>query len=287
VGAHHVDCRCDYEHSFDANNPYGPISVLRFHGNWLAIFILCTAKHSYRVSCFADIGTWLCSLDVLFYLANAADTIRVGAQTPRKENASHVRTDSLDMLKIKPRNAILAVLISGVVALFGYREYQSTNDYYLLAAAATGDLHEVKRLIGRGAQINAKFGGEGETALHRAVSYGRLEVVDYLISNGADVNAGNEEGWTPLISASYSGNMEIIQRLVSNGANVNAQESRHGFTPLTTAVLKGRPEAVEFLLNAGADTRIPSTDGVTPLERAKMGGNVQIVTMLETATVKK
>lgn len=87
---------------------------------------------------------------------------------------------------MKRRKLIFVALILAIVTYFGYREYQYTNDYYLFGAAATGDLQRIKQLIERGVQIDVTLGGDGETVLHRAVSYGRLEVVDYLIASGAD-----------------------------------------------------------------------------------------------------
>jgi hypothetical protein len=52
----------------------------------------------------------------------------------------------------------------------------------LAAASARGDLQEVKRLINEGADVHYS----DDLPLRRSVDFGRLDVVKYLISKGAD-----------------------------------------------------------------------------------------------------
>jgi ankyrin repeat protein len=65
---------------------------------------------------------------------------------------------------------------------------------------------------------------DGWTPLEDSVaSHGHLDVVRFLISSGADVNAYDNEGWTPLHSAFRRG-ISISQKLlIQNGADVNQQ----------------------------------------------------------------
>jgi hypothetical protein len=66
------------------------------------------------------------------------------------------------------------------------------------------DLDITKLLLERGADIN-KFDGEGRTILHNAVVYGNIDFINFLIANGADVNANlpGGEGGSPLHSAVF------------------------------------------------------------------------------------
>ena len=66
-------------------------------------------------------------------------------------------------------------------------------------AAATGDLRTVKAFLGRGVSLNTQ--GRDGTALHGAAVEGELEVIEFLISQGADVNAISPYGDTPLVGA--------------------------------------------------------------------------------------
>jgi hypothetical protein len=70
----------------------------------------------------------------------------------------------------------------------------------LSRAAADGDLRTVRAFLDAGVPANAQ--GTNGTALHAAAMQGQVEVLEYLISRGADVNAVNAYGNSPLIDAS-------------------------------------------------------------------------------------
>ena len=48
-----------------------------------------------------------------------------------------------------------------------------------------------------------------------------MEVVEFLVSAGADINAINNDGWTPLIYAAREGHIEVVKFLVSVGADIH------------------------------------------------------------------
>lgn len=56
----------------------------------------------------------------------------------------------------------------------------------------------VKLLVEHGADVNHKPGGKRRSPLHLAASSGYIEIADYLIARGAQVNAVDDEGDTPL-----------------------------------------------------------------------------------------
>ena len=71
--------------------------------------------------------------------------------------------------------------------------------------------------------VNAKS-DEGWTALHEAAFEGRKEIVELLISNGADVNAKGESGRTPLDLATQSKrNLEIADLLRKHGGKTGTK----------------------------------------------------------------
>lgn len=61
-------------------------------------------------------------------------------------------------------------------------------------------LEVVKYLLSKGAKVNAKNANE-VTPLHWAVAEGNTDVIDTLIAAGAEVNARNANGKTPLRSS--------------------------------------------------------------------------------------
>ena len=82
--------------------------------------------------------------------------------------------------------------------------------------------------------MNAKD-WEGETSLHYAASMGQKEIAELLISEGADVNAMDSNGWSyggsPLHSAVEHVQIDIAELLINKGADVNAK-ANDGSTPL-------------------------------------------------------
>jgi hypothetical protein len=81
-------------------------------------------------------------------------------------------------------------------------------------AAKKGDIEEVKRLITKGYDVNAKD-INGNTPLHDASYEGNKILVDLLIANGADVNTINNEG----ISALDMEKLALVDNLIISGAN--------------------------------------------------------------------
>ncbi|XP_030844192.1 ankyrin repeat domain-containing protein 50-like [Strongylocentrotus purpuratus] len=79
-------------------------------------------------------------------------------------------------------------------------------------AAACGKLEVVKYLISEGAEVNRR-NNEGSTALHSAAQEGYCDVIEYLISQGAEVNKGNNEGRTALQLAAQEGHYESLRMI--------------------------------------------------------------------------
>ncbi|KAF5326452.1 hypothetical protein D9611_000968 [Ephemerocybe angulata] len=96
-----------------------------------------------------------------------------------------------------------------------------------------------------------------DTALVRAVKFGREEMVRYLLSLGSeiDVNVRCSAGVTPLLAAVGDGQEVICRHLLGHPAiDVNVQDNR-GYTPLLYAAEAGAEWLVELLLNR-KDTKV-------------------------------
>uniref|UniRef100_A0A663MRS8 Ankyrin repeat domain 17 n=1 Tax=Athene cunicularia TaxID=194338 RepID=A0A663MRS8_ATHCN len=115
-----------------------------------------------------------------------------------------------------------------------------------------------------------------ETALTLACCGGFLEVADFLIKAGADIELGCS---TPLMEAAQEGHLELVKYLLAAGANVHATTAT-GDTALTYACENGHTDVADVLLQAGADLEHESEGGRTPLMKAARAGHVCTVQFL-------
>ncbi|MBH05973.1 MAG: hypothetical protein CMJ20_06595 [Phycisphaeraceae bacterium] len=126
---------------------------------------------------------------------------------------------------------------------------------------------------------------EGDTALHLASRKGDLEIIKFLLSLKAMVDAGNADGKTPLHYAASSGGDEIVDMLMEADADADAKD-HHGRTPLYEAVAAGGVSCVHRLLGKGAYSDAADKDGDTPLHAAVRIGSEPIARALLTAGAK-
>ncbi|XP_042652536.1 ankyrin repeat domain-containing protein 17 isoform X5 [Tyto alba] len=146
----------------------------------------------------------------------------------------------------------------------------------LMEASREGHEEMVALLLGQGANINAQTEETQETALTLACCGGFLEVADFLIKAGADIELGCS---TPLMEAAQEGHLELVKYLLAAGANVHATTAT-GDTALTYACENGHTDVADVLLQAGADLEHESEGGRTPLMKAARAGHVCTVQFL-------
>ncbi|WP_264954023.1 MULTISPECIES: ankyrin repeat domain-containing protein [unclassified Wolbachia] len=144
-------------------------------------------------------------------------------------------------------------------------------------AVLNGRLDIVEALSKNGADVEVKD-SNGDTPLHKAAFWGYSNIVNALLENGADVKV-KKNGKTPLHSAATGGHLKIVQALLKNKADVNVTDN-YGNTPLHNAVDNGHLEIVEALLEKGADVKVKNSNGETPLHSAATGGHLKIVQAL-------
>ncbi len=137
-------------------------------------------------------------------------------------------------------------------------------------AAAYGDLSLVQSFVEQDPNA-VHFGTQnpkaGWSPLWDAAFWQRDEIVDYLLENGADINARTRNGETPLHGAVLGEDSAIVERLLLQGAAVNAQAD-NGMTPLHRAAWQRSSAIVSLLLTNNADKNIQDHNGFTPLQLA-------------------
>ena len=150
----------------------------------------------------------------------------------------------------------------------------------LHAAAAKGQVIVAEFLLANGADLNAPD-GSGETPLHIAVGNGHKAMTELLLARKAEPNArnNNSNGETPLMAAARNGFKSVAELLLAQGAAVNARSVK-GESALHLAVVSGNKTMVELLLAKQADINLKTERGETPLHVAVMTRQAWLVKLL-------
>ena len=119
---------------------------------------------------------------------------------------------------------------------------------------------------------------DGWSSLAEACHHGSLEIVELLISHGANKYARDNLRYTPLTRAAQAGYYPIVCKLLDK-RNID-EENRAGWTSLMEASWHGFPEIVKLLLEKGAKSELANDQGNTALMLARQRGHKVIVGML-------
>jgi len=146
----------------------------------------------------------------------------------------------------------------------------------LLMAAEKGKIQRVKDLLDP--ETQGKFlpnvniqGLDRYTPLHFAVNEKHLDVANFLLEKGANVNAETNALRTPLHIACENGHVEMIELLIESGADVNGQDNngntpghilaQGGFCEAILAYSKAKPDFT--IKNKYTETLIESSTNLT------------------------
>jgi ankyrin repeat protein len=109
----------------------------------------------------------------------------------------------------------------------------------------------IKLLLERGIDINNSESKNEFSFLLFACNIDRLDIIDYLIKKGANIEITGYEMYTPLKYACKEGKLQLVKFLVENGADVNGKSDYIG-RPITIAYDNGNLDIVKYLLDKGA-----------------------------------
>jgi serine/threonine-protein phosphatase 6 regulatory ankyrin repeat subunit B len=143
-----------------------------------------------------------------------------------------------------------------------------------------------KFFLACGAKVNVK-NSRGNSPLHIAAAWGKAEIVDALLTAGAEVNIWDFHHRTPLLHAVTGEDADAkVSMLLARRAKVNMADDQ-GITPLMKAAYRGKVVMVQALLTHGAEVNAKAKDGKTALawaansyEAQKRKDNAEVARLL-------
>ena len=147
-----------------------------------------------------------------------------------------------------------------------------------------GDLEGVRRAVAAGEAVNqSPRPRPGYPPLFLAAARGHIDVVRFLLDQGADPNIVDHIGVTPLMGVCYEDRVEVAELLLARGADVHARSSQRE-TPLMFAAMYGRREIAELYLAVGAERWETNERGHTPGSFARVQGYMPLAQYIEAFT---
>uniref|UniRef100_A0A095AML9 Transient receptor potential cation channel subfamily A member 1 n=1 Tax=Schistosoma haematobium TaxID=6185 RepID=A0A095AML9_SCHHA len=186
-------------------------------------------------------------------------------------------------------------------------------------AALRGDLECVKAIIKnisleKQTKLIQCSNENQETCLHLAAKHNFVDMVDYLISLGSNINQQDINGYTPIMSAAIKGSINVIDYLLNKNIIIKHHDIKqrnlfhlivlscsdeicnsieiiknlkelpellndvdnYGYTPLHYATKLGLIETCLFFLRYGANVTVVGENKCTPLHLAAKFGRLRI-----------
>ncbi len=156
-----------------------------------------------------------------------------------------------------------------------------SRKFELVEAIEAGDLAVFRQGFEPSDLVSDEYMG---SLLHYAAIQGTLEIVQFLVESGADVNRRGGDFDCPAITyGAEKGKLDIVRHLFEAGSVLDTTHSLRN--PLLNAAREGHLDVVAFLLTTEIDPhatyRIPSGALINAFTQAEQRGHKEIVELLK------
>ena len=198
----------------------------------------------------------------------------------KEKAAEEIRNGNVQTYEKRTAVTVNEIILQGATPLFLAAEVNNLDVIKALVDAGADPLIGSERgttplMMAAGAGTDV----QRERALEERAT--AIETATFLVERGADVNAAGQYGWTALHAATYQGMNDVIEYLVSKGAQIDRKDE-FGQTPLSISLSvltkdigarrlqiprRYRQETAELLFKLGAST-LDKTGVVVILQRS-------------------
>lgn len=155
------------------------------------------------------------------------------------------------------------------------------QDHLYGNAIQQGHLAIVKLMMRHGARLDPRMVRSWQTALAQCLAHRRVELAEFLVENGEDINWPNWFGQGPLHYTIMRDRPDMVGWALDHGADIEARDWEMESRPLAWAAHVGSRACVDVLLQRGAQVRHPDDEPWnSPIARAKKKGHDAIVGLL-------
>jgi ankyrin repeat protein len=169
------------------------------------------------------------------------------------------------------------VLISLAVAIASSMAQAPAGDRAELSLAIRqGNLERAKAIVEKYPALVTSADDSGFTPLHIAATAGRVDIIEYLLQRGADIEARTAGGQTPLFQTVPLASAEAFDCLLRRGARLGARDNS-GKSILQFALSWQRPAMADLILARGFAIEVEGAAAKDMLEEAANAGLATVV----------
>jgi len=111
--------------------------------------------------------------------------------------------------------------------------------------------------------------------------YASIELIEVLLENGLDLNQIDEDGLSAIDISIKFKRLDMVQYCIDNGIDINITRRPSGITPITLAACFNNTEIVQLLLDNGAQINAQDNIGMSTKDYAKKLGQKKMLVYLD------
>ncbi len=138
----------------------------------------------------------------------------------------------------------------------------------LCQASKTGDLPRVQALLTADHTLATAWNANDRTALHCAADAGQVQVAEYLLAHGAEIDPDYRHTQTPFMLAVAGGNARMAELMLRYHAAL--APANWGFDAIGIALRQRNTALVQVLLNHGVSANRKIDNDYPPLRSARL-----------------